>query len=214
MSTGRGGPSFEIERFEDPTKSRSGYTGGMEHRFSESAPCTRCNGSGKRHYKGFTADNGTVYPDETTDCRNCEGKGSFPGVDVAKIVDIIMTKRGGKRSFRKSWPSKLSPWDSSQVEVTRAYYVWRMARFHGGADVTMPMTATTVIHGDPHEKFLDALASYVAKKVYGTDLAAASRWGRLLGNAPMVDGLPDSAYEGGPVVTDGEKPEFELPELF
>jgi len=179
--------------------------------FTSDRPCTRCHGEGRTH-STWAVENGYEGP-EGKKCHCCEGKGSFPGLDVAKIVDALFTTKGKSRSFRKSFPSKLNHFSSTFGG--RCYYVWRLARFHGGADVTMPMTADMVTGGDPFKKELDALADLVAKKVYGTDLAAAYRWGGLLGFAPRnaPKGLPGSAYEGGPVVMDGEKPWWEAAEL-
>jgi len=165
-------------------------------------PCKRCKGEGKLP--------GILPGEGIRTCTRCEGRGNFPGLDVKAIVDACFTTRGGKK-FRKSFTS---PWGrKGSYAQARAYFVWRLCRFHGGADVTMPITAMTVLGGDPFEPELDAIAGLLAKKVYGTDLAAASRWGTLLGfvkEAPA--GLPASAYEGGPVA-DGNKPAFEAPEL-
>jgi hypothetical protein len=93
-----------------------------------------------------------------------------------------------------------------------------MARFHGGADVCLPMMAEMDINGDPYEPELNALAEAVARKVFGTDLAASMRWGRALGYVDKVpEGLPDSAYEGGPAGTDirgpQDSPEFHVDKM-
>jgi hypothetical protein len=137
----------------------------------------------------------------------------FPGLDIPAIVELVMAGKGDKRRFRKAWPSKMSPWGNKNVTERRAYYIWRLARFHGGADVTMPMTAMSASEGDPFKTALDALNDIVAKKVFGTDRAAAHRWGGLLGfSSPAPAGLPSSAYPNGPVVDDN-KPDFELLEL-
>jgi hypothetical protein len=134
-------------------------------------------------------------------------------VDVTTIAQLISTQKG-KKAFRKAWPSNLSPWKTKDVTIRRAYYVWRLARFHGGADVTMPMTADMMNAGDPFKTVLDQLSDVVAQKVFGTHMAAANRWGRALGfSRGDRPGLPDSAYEGGPVVTEGVKPAFEALEL-
>lgn len=156
-------------------------------------PCTSCEGSGKsRHSSG--------------PCPCCEGKGYFPPPNLAEILSDVSTK--GK--FRKSPP----PLDRATIRGARAYYVWRMARFHGGADVTMPVVAMTYIHGDPYREALDKIAEAVARRVFGTDMAAAYRWGQAMGyDLPHVDGLPATAYTNGPVLLDGDKPEEELPEL-
>ena len=61
---------------------------------------------------------------------------------------------------------------------------------------------------------VDKLADAVAKRCFGTDLAAAHRWGRALGHLDRdMPGLPRTAYQGNQVLNDGVvKPEEELPE--
>lgn len=180
--------------------------------YKDEAHCTKCKGTGTRFSKGFTADSGKVYPDRTLDCSFCHGRGSFPAVDVAAIGKLIQSTKG-KKGFRKSWPSKMNPWRTQDVTVRRAYYVWRNARFHGGVDVTMPITAIDTSSGDPHIKFLDALADFVAKKVFKTNMAAAYRWRAAFGYSDSIPaGQPSTAYPGGEVVQGG-KPEFEAMEL-
>jgi hypothetical protein len=63
----------------------------------------------------------------------------------------------------------------------RAYYVWRMARFHGGVDTTIPFTASVRTHADPWVAELDAMADKVAEDQFGSNLQAAARWGRAFG---------------------------------
>lgn len=178
------------------------------------APCTRCKGTGVRISPAWTADNGRHFPEQTYTCSACHGEKTFPGLDIPAIIELVMTGKGDKRRFRKSWPSKMSPWGNKNTTERRAYFIWRLARFHGGADVTMPMTAMDTTAGDPFKDALDALSDVVAKKVFGTDRAAAHRWGALLGFASTAPaGLPASAYPNGPVVTEGQKPAFEALEL-
>jgi len=45
----------------------------------------------------------------------------------------------------------------------------------------MPIMADLVVRGDPFKDGLNALADTVAKHTFGTDLAAAARWGKVLG---------------------------------
>lgn len=166
--------------------------------------CPRCNGAGK-YTSAFKGEG------ERT-CHPCKGKGNFPGLDVDGIINEIFTKpnKDGKRRFRKSYTSNGSFKD---VHKARAYFVWRLTRFHGGADVTMPFTAGLVVDGDPFKPELNAMADMLAKQVFGTDMAAAFRWGQAMGYVQSApDGLPASAYSGGPVA-DENKPDFEFIEL-
>jgi len=164
--------------------------------------CTKCLGVGERH-DAYAEFNPTTkeFSGGMRRCTWCEGRGTFPALDVAATIAAIMTTRGAKR-IRKSM---VSPTARDPL-ARRAYYVWRLARFHGGADVTMPMMAMLLIEGDPTIAQLDVVADRVALAAFGTSRAAVSRWGRALGHdVPDVPGLPASAYEGGPV-HDGNDP--------
>jgi len=171
-------------------------------------PCTRCKGEGRTHSQ-WAVENGYETA-EGKPCTRCNGTGQFEGLDVGAIIDALFTTKG-KKAFRKAFPAKMDHYKGGFA--ARVYYVWRLTRFHGGRDVTMPMTADMVIGGDPFQKELDALAGLVAKKVFGTDMAAAYRWGILLGfhKGEVPAGLPETAYEGP--VADEFKPAFEAPEL-
>lgn len=166
--------------------------------YSIQAPrlCKSCKGSGKRSF-------------DSKPCLTCNGHIYIEAPDVQAIVTLIK----GRKGLRSKAPDVHGTnWTLPNL---RAYYVWRMARFHGGMDVTMPVTATTLVHGDPFVPELGALAEAIAKRVYGTDMAAAYRWaGALGGSAAVPDGMPASAYSFGPVVLDGNKPEEELAELY
>jgi hypothetical protein len=170
--------------------------------------CTTCKGSGVKIREAFTYE-GKTYPETRTKCASCFGAGKFGEPNFKDILDLILAKQGkNKGKLRTSRPAH-----APTILACRAYYVWRMARFHGGADVTMPITASFFVRGDPYYEMLDAMADAVACASFGTDLAAAHRWGRALGKIPSdLPGLPASAYEGGPV-QDGNKPEEEAAEL-
>ncbi len=56
--------------------------------------------------------------------------------------------------------------------------------------MTMPMEAMSCAEGDPLAVLLDPLASVVAKIVFGNDMSAAYRWGRLLIN-PDLPEMPE-----------------------
>lgn len=174
-------------------------------------PCGRCKG------EGTIPD----WKDETKQvtCYRCKGNGAFPPLNtdtVNDILDLLISKRGKtKGQMRKSRPAYPEKGDSFLVYTakTRAYYIWRLARFHGGADVCLPICAEMDIKGDPARDALDTMAEIVARKTFGTDLAGAYRWGNALGySLPPAKNLPASAESGGPVA-DEFKPEEELAEL-
>ena len=157
-------------------------------------PCKRCEGTGKTFHKGFTTVDGSrTHPDRTDECHCCEGRGTYPPVDVDDILGKITKGTNGKRTFRKSAPDH---YGKGNLAGNRAYFVWRLARFHGGADVCMPMVAECLVSGDPYEDELNLLAERVAKRVFGSDMAAANRWGMALGYLKTpIPGLPARAYE-------------------
>jgi hypothetical protein len=176
--------------------------------------CKRCKGVGTVFRQGFTGESGKVYPDRNDPCGSCHGERTFPVPDWSALLERVTTARGaskGQRRFRASCPKDL-PF-ARDIAGRRAYYVWRITRFHGGADVTMPMMAGLAVHGDPFERELDTFASALARVAFGSDMAGASRWGALLGYVKDIpSGLPASAYESGPVA-DEHKPECEALEL-
>lgn len=163
-------------------------------------PCARCKGAKVLTY----GDNIPSRP-----CFYCDGAGSFARpADLSGLVKSAILGRGGK--VRKSPPV---PFGKRQTtEARRRYYLWRLFRFHSGADVTMPMMAEFDSEGDPYTVLLDEVAAYVAKMITGHGSAGAARWGSLLTGATPAAGLPDTAYEGGPVATAG-KPIEEALEL-
>jgi len=93
----------------------------------------------------------------------------------ALILNKIHTRKG---TLKKSLPS-----DSTSP---RAYYVWRMTRFHGGADMTMPMWASLIMRKESEDimKQLNLMVDELAIKHFGSDKRAAYRWGRALGHLP------------------------------
>ena len=168
---------------------------------SSTLPCTRCNGS--KMTRPIDIDEAKTIPARS--CPHCDGIGTFKQVDIKALLELIKGRKPGTLRSRRP-------------DNSRAYYVWRMARFHGGADVTMPMTASLMVSGDPYVPLLDAVAEKVAQTVYGTDRAGAVRWAHAMGHEvsdAYLRGeiLPDSAYPGGPVVTDKHKPYSEMLEL-
>lgn len=161
--------------------------------------CLTCDGTGIREsfWKNRDSDaNGKPIPESwklDSTCNRCSGVGTFAPLDVPAIVAAITVSRGKTKGKLKASRPKESL-------GARAYYVWRLARFHGGADVCLPMFANLYIAGDPYRAELDALADVVAKRAFGTNLAAAYRWSGALGRRiDPPEGLPPTAYPLGPV---------------
>lgn len=144
----------------------------------KSLNCITCKGKGTIFSTGFTALDGTIYPDRTYKCSSCDGAGVFPPFNAETIKAAIMARQGrNKGRIRASMTSNFS----GNIEGARAYYVWRLARFHGGIDTRMPMLASLGSRGDPCMKELDVLADEVAKEQFGSNMRAAAQWGRALG---------------------------------
>ena len=187
----------------------------METSSTETRECRDCKGQGEHVSPSFTSAEGREYPESRRKCHTCDGARAVPKPNFVAIFDAVTTKRGaakGKRVFRKS-PPELWRQSTQGIANRRAYYVWRWTRFHGGADVTMPMTAELFAGRDAWQPELDAFARYVASKAFGTDRAGSHRWARALGcDVAREAGEPDSAFSGGPV-QDGNKPGFEALEL-
>jgi len=141
--------------------------------------CTQCKGEKVNHSKGFTSLDGVVYPDETRPCYCCEGRGTFPEVDAPAILAGLIASKGKNKGKLRA--SLVSPLRSEGITAARTYYVWRLARFHGGKDCTLPITADMVVRGDPFKKELDLIADQVAKAAFGTDLAGTARWAKAFG---------------------------------
>jgi hypothetical protein len=178
----------------------------------ENHKCTVCKGEGKLFHKGFTTvDGGTVYPDKWYSCHACDGIGTFPALtpeSVKEICDSLIVTRKGVKSFRKSAPK----WETRKGPMgKRIYYVWRLVRFHSGKDVTLPMTAEGLMHGDCERDNLDDMARLIASKLTGKRCSiGAVRWRNAMGYDDEVEsGLPPSAYSGGPE-HDEDKPAMEI----
>lgn len=134
--------------------------------------CKRCHGVGKYSYPN----------EQLQDCLYCNATGIFEPVDESQILALIIATRGKNKDKLRG--SMTSPIRSDGVLKNRAYYVWRMARFHGGVDITMPVMASTCINNDPYRDELDLLADKVAVLSFGSNMRASYRWGRALG---MID---------------------------
>ena len=146
-------------------------------------PCTECGGR-KR-----------TKASPRRPCFACDGRGTFP--DLEEHVPDIMAAIQGRKGLRSS-PPKFSGEGRGVVDA-RSYFVWRLARFHGGADVTLPMLAGYRIAGDPERDRLMQLSLEVAGAFYGVrESAGGARWSTAMRGTDAPAGLPASAYPGGP----------------
>ena len=176
-------------------------------------PCGKCKGTGTHdhhwHYDHATGK-GDFGPGP---CDECGATGKIAKPDFDAIFETVTKGKKGveKRTFRTSKPKFVN--EHRNLSEGRAYFVWRMARFHGGADVTMPVCAQGCVMYDPYDRELDDFAGKIAKAAFGTEMAAAYRWTNALGGSiPVPADQPASAFACGPV-TDGNKPLAEQPEL-
>jgi hypothetical protein len=166
---------------------------------TDSIPCSKCS---KGMTEPYTLSNGDVLP--ARKCPYCNGETLFTRPDLSLIVKAIKGRKGLR---------------SKRPDDSRAYFVWRMARFHGGADVCAPVMAGVEIAGDPYIPLLDFLAELVSQRVYGTDMAGALRWAHAMGHEVSQDyltgkNIPGTALPGGPVLSSGTiKPFSEAMEL-
>jgi len=167
---------------------------------SEKLDCLRCNGSKTTVFEEWTSQEGKHYPRREKPCLWCDGVGHYLKPDLESLVKAIKGRKPG--TLRSKRP-----------DDTRAYFIWRMARFHTGADVTMPMTAQMDICSDPYKDLLDAWAELISEKLTGHTSAGRARWrSALYGESPQERYMPESAFPGGPVA-DSNKPEEEFFEL-
>jgi hypothetical protein len=153
--------------------------------------CKKCKGTGT-HDHHWHWDAATLHGHHGPGpCGECGATGKIAKPDFDAIFLAVTKGKKGeeKRSFRSSKPKLENEYKS--LSEGRIYFVWRMARFHGGADVTMPVCASMAVTYDPYDKELDAFASHVAKAAFGTDMAAAYRWANALGhNVPVPANQP------------------------
>jgi hypothetical protein len=131
--------------------------------------CKRCEGIGHFQYI-----NEPMHP-----CQYCNGTGTFEDVNESDILNIILASKGKNKGKLRA--SMSSPFRSDGVIKNRAYYVWRMARFHAGVDTTMPVMAGMCVRNDPYVTELESLADKVAVDSFGNNIAGAYRWGRAFG---------------------------------
>lgn len=142
-------------------------------------PCIRCHGSRISIHEAWTDSEGKVYPERRYECPSCNGRGVFYPINIEKLVKAILVSQGKtKGRLKAAFPSA---GQYKGQDEARAYYVWRMARFHSGKDMTWPVMAQMDIGGDPYREELDAIADKVAQHCFGTNMVAAMTWGKALG---------------------------------
>lgn len=160
--------------------------------------CTKCKGAGHTLSDGFsyTLEDGTRrhVPTKWKICSFCDGAGWFHAPDLAPLVKAVTGRK--PRTLRSKRP-----------DDTRSYYVWRLARFHGGKDVCLPMGAEMDIAGDPYRDALDELARLIAKTYFGSGNFGAARWQQAMYGSHSFDDLPP--HLDGPVY-DSDKPLEEM----
>jgi hypothetical protein len=159
--------------------------------------CERCGGTGKREHWDKTRT-------DKVPCNNCGQQGCFYRPMLGDLLKMVVSIQNDKLRLRSASPKR------GNHTACRAAYVWRIARFNGGEDVTMPMMAPMMLGDDPYKEYLEALADFAAKACCGTNMAGALRWAPLLGSASFADvekymannPQPASALPCGPVVMD------------
>lgn len=130
--------------------------------------CKRCKGTGKR--KGWSDTAMDYVP---TTCDYCEGKGAVPPLDE-QAIRAALKGRNGLRTSPPCGGRKRT------LAECRAYYVWRLARFNGGVDMTMPMVAGLFAGDDAFLAEMNTLSETIATETFGTSYAAVRAWGRVL----------------------------------
>lgn len=167
---------------------------------SDTLPCGRCEGSKLTISEAWTAVDGRHFPRREKPCIWCDGVGHFTKPDLTALVKAVKGRKPGKLR-------------SKRPDDTRAYFIWRMARFHTGDDVCLPMAAQMDIAGDPYRDMLELVAEMLAERLTGHKSAGRSRWqAAMYGTDPQERYMPASAHQGGPVA-DANKPLEELLEL-
>lgn len=161
--------------------------------------CSKCNGSGHSLSKGFsyfdeTSGKRKSFPSVWKQCMYCNGDGWFHAPDISLLIKAVTGRK----------PKTLR---SKRPDDTRSYYVWRLARFHGGKDVCLPMMAEMDIAGDPYRDLLDTLARLIAQAYFGSGNVGTARWHQAMYGSHNFKDVPSCI--DGPVY-DSDKPEEEF----
>jgi hypothetical protein len=162
-------------------------------------PCKKCQGSGHNLSKGFTVteDDGTVksWPSVWKTCYQCDGVGYYHAPDLFQLVNAVKGRKAG--TLRSKRPDN-----------AREYYVWRLARFHGGKDMCLPMGAEMEVGGDPYKEILDELSKIVAQRIFGSGNVGTARWHQAIHGSHNFSDVPSDL--GMLPVYDSDKPVEEL----
>ena len=130
--------------------------------------CIRCKGTGKY----------SILNDPVRACLYCQ-EGNFPEINEDEIMPLIMASRGkNKGRLRANMTCTIGEYG---IVKSRAYYIWRMARFQAGIDASTPIMAITCISGDPYRKELDDLTDKVAMDNFGDNTSGAMLWVKAMG---------------------------------
>jgi hypothetical protein len=145
-------------------------------------PCPNCSRMRRMQEK---------YEREISFCHYCDDAYEVT-VDIRAILDAVAPVKDGKASFRHSRP-KAKGYDPAPGKhpVFGAAYVWRMIRFHSGADMHMPVMAPDYVgvgwladaSDKPLIEYLDKIADAIGEHLYGKTamLRASAAWGSALG---------------------------------
>ena len=149
--------------------------------------CTRCDGTGLVDH--WRRDGSKLQ------CDCCDGRGTFEAPDLEQLCIAIKGRK--PRTLRSKRPDDV-----------RAWFLWRMARFHCGQDTCLPMTASLAVDGDPFVPTLDAAARVIAQHLTGKESIGSARWRHAMhGETPADPSILSMA------VADGNKPFEESLEL-
>lgn len=121
-------------------------------------------------------------PEHTSRCRGCDGHRQWLVPDYAEIVRGCLASRGVKQGeWRKNtWREYHIPDWHVRVTDKRIRYVWRLGRWHGGVDTSLPYLEMTILEGDPWLPELDAVAEIAAHAHLGTSLEGLRVWNEEL----------------------------------